>query len=453
MDFLRGQKMEEDPLEAQGREKANFARVETMLFEKLTKAGVSSISSTAALKLPGAAIEGLFGWLGIKNPLIRNARADRNEVWILDNTAFKASNSAAWEAEFVTAFFQHGRGDLTMAAAAIVDAVGLDGNPGADKDKKAIIEERLKPFVDAIAPARTLPVVIQPQGGETTHQILGPSNTNGISSQILEVADSSQQDGATIRVKSDTGVRHLPKATGVTRLVGPEGWAVISDIDDTIKITQTPDPVGILRTTFTEPAQFTSHMPEFYKILEEQLQKPAWFYLSASPYNLYPFLHQFISDYFPPGTIILRDASWQTLGGLLSSLTQGVKEYKSSRIDKIHGWLPDRKVICVGDSTQMDPETYAAMYRKHPGWIKAIYIRKVLDAPFMEEKNQPERFEKAFEGIPQQVWKVFVLPDELKDHVATMVGEQHQGVLSTLSSFFCGEQREHQQLEQDKVKH
>lgn len=206
-----------------------------------------------------------------------------------------------------------------------------------------------------------------------------------------------------------------------------------------------------MKTTFAEPAQFTSHMPDFYKILDEQLHKPCWFYLSASPYNLYPFLHKFLGDYYPPGTIILRDASWQTLGGLLGSLTQSVKPYKSSRIEKIHEWLPERKFICIGDSTQMDPETYAEMYRKYPGWISAIYIRKVLDAPHMEKKNLPERFAKAFEGIPANVWKVFVLPDELVEHISTIAKDANLGVLDAFSCYSCGQDRNLQQLDQDRV--
>lgn len=49
------------------------------------------------------------------------------------------------------------------------------------------------------------------------------------------------------------------------------------------------------------------------------------------------------------------------LAGLLSNLTLGTQEYKVDRITKIHSWLPQRKMICVGDSTQADPETYAEM--------------------------------------------------------------------------------------------
>jgi phosphatidate phosphatase APP1 len=99
-----------------------------------------------------------------------------------------------------------------------------------------------------------------------------------------------------------------------------------------------------------------------YKYIETVISKSApWFYLSASPYNLYSFLHEFINKFYPHGTLILRDASWRNLAGLLTSLTQGTQEYKVDRMEKIHSWLPRRKMICIGDSTQSDPEAYGEM--------------------------------------------------------------------------------------------
>lgn len=192
-------------------------------------------------------------------------------------------------------------------------------------------------------------------------------------------------------------------------------------------------------------------MPDFYKLLNEQLQKPAWFYVSASPYNLHPFLHEFINQYYPPGQIFLRDGSWQTLGGLLGSLTSGVKEYKMTRIDTIHKWFPKRRFVCIGDSTQMDPETYAAEYRKNPGWIIAIYIRKVLGLKHMEKKNMEARFEKAFEGIPKSVWKVFVLPDEVVEHFSHVMSQTNVDVVNDLKAFSCGKDRDKQQLDTDNI--
>lgn len=87
----------------------------------------------------------------------------------------------------------------------------------------------------------------------------------------------------------------------------------------------TPDPLGVLKSTFVEEPEVIKGMPELYRSIDTSF-KPAWFYLSASPYNLYPFLHEFINANFKQGTIILRDKSWMFFAGLLQSLTEGVQE-------------------------------------------------------------------------------------------------------------------------------
>lgn len=230
--------MEEDPMETRSRTDANFLKVEAMLFEKLTKAGVSSVSSTALEKIPAAIIEGTLGRLGFKNLWTKNAVAHRNEVWIMDNTAYQASENSPWMAEVVTCFFQQGRGDFAAAVAAIADAIGLDGKAGSSQQSKALIEQRLKPFIDAVAPALTLPAVLQQQDGKTVKKVLGPSDSSGVSIEHLEVGTHDQQSGEKNHTMSDPSVPNLPEARGVTRLEGPQGWGVISDIDDTIKITQ-----------------------------------------------------------------------------------------------------------------------------------------------------------------------------------------------------------------------
>lgn len=100
-------------------------------------------------------------------------------------------------------------------------------------------------------------------------------------------------------------------------------------------------------------------MPEFYNHIQSTLDKPVWFYLSASPYNLYPILRSFTSEYYPRGQIILRTMSWMEFQSFLISLTVGTQEYKEERMKTVMKWLPMRKWILVGDSTQKDPEAYA----------------------------------------------------------------------------------------------
>jgi phosphatidate phosphatase APP1 len=110
---------------------------------------------------------------------------------------------------------------------------------------------------------------------------------------------------------------------------------------------------------------------------------------------------------------MLRENSWQDLNSVGKMWTEGTQAYKEERMDQIHQWLPRRNVLCVGDSTQSDPEAYGTIYRKYPGWIRAIYIRRVTDIPHMERRNSEHRFQAAFHDVPESVWKVFDDPEEM----------------------------------------
>ncbi len=63
-------------------------------------------------------------------------------------------------------------------------------------------------------------------------------------------------------------------------------------------------------------------------------------------------------------------------------------------------------------------------YRKYKGWVKLILIRRVDDiaAVGIEDKNKPERFEKAFMHVPKDVWHVFDDPQECYKIINDVVG-------------------------------
>jgi hypothetical protein len=356
--------------------------------------------------------------LGSKNPLAQPANPHLNTVWLLDNTAYQPANdqqNQSWHVEVVACIFEkESRKDITKIVATIADYIGLDGEHGAHQEARKRIEHRLQPFLDAVSPSRTLTLQIPISRPLQSHS-LGPSDRNGIVSQSVEMGHIHlpMEDGAVIRPRLQDFDE--PVSMNTTFAV-PDGWLIISDIDDTIKRTLTLDPTGVIQTTFADIPQPIAGMPDLYEYLDSELV-PVWFYLSASPYNLYPFLHAFLHDHYCPGTLVLRDYSWMDISGLIRSFTEKTQEYKVDRMEKIHGWFPRRRVLCIGDSTQMDPEAYAEIYVRYPGWIHAIAIRKVMDVAHMEEKNVPERFEKAFEHVPRHVWTVFEDPRELYDFV------------------------------------
>jgi hypothetical protein len=349
--------------------------------------------------------DNLSSYLGSRNPFYTNVNPDTDLVWLFDNTAYQ-NRLGRWKAEFVAAYFRKNSGkDTSEVVAWISEKIGLAKGDKAEDT----IAERLQPLLDSILPAHAVNIDL---GGITTK--LGPSGRDGISSDLLAIPGSYEdgQDLTLSPINAD-GFR------STTIFAAPKGWAVISDVDDTIKKTLTADPIGILKTTFAEEPEPIKGMPELYKHMVQKLANPPFFYLSASPYNLYPFLHKFRSTYYPPGTMILREASWMNLAGFFANLTQGTEAYKVDRISKIHEWFPRRKFLLIGDSTQSDPEAYGEAYRKFGKWIGAIYIRRVTGIAGMDEahKNGEERFRKAFKDVPDAVWRMFDEPQELYEAV------------------------------------
>ncbi|PGH27571.1 hypothetical protein AJ80_00813 [Polytolypa hystricis UAMH7299] len=390
--------------EQETRGNSNFAAVE------------SKLALASFIRFPSI-LDYLGSFLGKKNPLALPANPAQHKVWLFDNTAYQASDRGqTWESEVVVCIFvKHRREGLGKYVAIIADLVGLDGEMGMDDDRamRERIAERVQPFVDAVAPAKIVSLNIPLPHEGVLKRRLDPSDRNGIVSQVVSVGEGHVADGTVMKPT----LRHWPHHVSMdTEFVGPEGWMIISDLDDTIKYTQTSDPIGILRSTFIDEPVPIAGMPQLYNHAHRQLN-PAWFYLSASPYNLFPFLRTFLRSCYPPGTLILRDNSWMDLGGLLKSFTQGTQAYKVNRLEKLHSWLPKRKIILIGDSTQSDPEAYAEMYHKQKKWIRAIFIRRVTDVAHMEDKNKPERFEKAFEGVSSKVWMVFDRPEELYQRI------------------------------------
>jgi phosphatidate phosphatase APP1 len=186
--------------------------------------------------------------------------------------------------------------------------------------------------------------------GDKLH--LGPTEGNGIISKEVPVpvasfpVASQLRPGAVATMSVIRGEQESPSEDSATKslqygqtyFASTHGWGVISDIDDTIKITEVRDRIKLLKHTFVDeyPSPVPG-MPQFYDTLNQMLstqRNPAtWMYLSASPYNLYPLLRNFIKDQkFPGGQVILRDMSWMDMESFILSLTKGTKEYKDDRM-------------------------------------------------------------------------------------------------------------------------
>ncbi|KAL4733940.1 hypothetical protein BDV11DRAFT_175235 [Aspergillus similis] len=241
---------------------------------------------------------------------------------------------------------------------------------------------------------------------------VGP--TNDTHSDDAGMAESSGSVGSCDRTETGTGRAVLRKGdkrifTNTIYKSGKKGWGVISDIDDTIKLTG--HGLAAIKATLIEEASPVAGMPDLYAAVSELID-PAWIYLTGSPWQLYGMLHEFIHEHFSASTgpILMKNLTYTGVKGLLEFLDEGTSlEYKAGRIDDIHSWYPGKTYLAVGDSSGNDPEAYAYAYRQYGSeWMKCIWIHLVE-----EGNNTAARWAEAFRGIPESAYKLYSDPSEL----------------------------------------
>lgn len=194
------------------------------------------------------------------------------------------------------------------------------------------------------------------------------------------------------------------KFVGESQLLPAQGVSVISDIDDTIKDSHVADKKELLKNTFLKEFQAVQGMAGVYQ--QWQTQGAAFHYLSASPWQLYPPLADFIRDNkFPKGDFSLR--LFRIKDKSFYELFASPFEYKTKAIEEIIKYYPQRKYILVGDSTESDAEVYTHIAKKYPEQIIKILIR---NAP---QGHDPKEIESEFSDLNKDLWQIFLTPEEI----------------------------------------
>jgi hypothetical protein len=186
-----------------------------------------------------------------------------------------------------------------------------------------------------------------------------------------------------------------------------EGLSVISDIDDTIKVTEVLDRGRMLANTFVREFRGVPGMAALYARWAKG-RGAAFHYISASPWHLYPFLAEFLSAQgFPAGTFHLRD--FRLMPRNLRATLRPSREVKRRNARTLMRRFPRRKFVLVGDSGESDPELYASLAREFAGQVERICIRKGPG-----ERDDAARWEHAFAGLAREKWQVFSHPGEVE---------------------------------------
>lgn len=189
-------------------------------------------------------------------------------------------------------------------------------------------------------------------------------------------------------------------AHGEIHLLESSGLSVISDIDDTIKVSEVRDREALLLNTFVRPFKPVEGMAAAYRAWMTN-DGAQFHYVSASPVQLYVPLSDFVrTNGFPGGTFHLKDFRWRDES--FFNLFQSPEGYKLGAIEPVFQRLPKRRFVLVGDSGEKDPEIYGALARKFPQQVLRVLIRDVT-----AEGASSERYQAAFKGVPPGRWLIF----------------------------------------------
>ncbi|KAI9226521.1 MAG: hypothetical protein DHS80DRAFT_32646 [Piptocephalis tieghemiana] len=148
-----------------------------------------------------------------------------------------------------------------------------------------------------------------------------------------------------------------------------EGMSVISDMDDTLKDTNTPSKKWALSNIFYQKGSPVENAPEAYRSLSlKGSGKVAFHYLSGSPKAIIHPTNRFLQDNgFPAGSIDLTSLhlTWQGFRhGLIKKFTNPYS-HKNATIQRILEDLPSRTYLFLGDDIKNDALIYNDIHK----WI------------------------------------------------------------------------------------
>ncbi|KAL6066500.1 Phosphatidate phosphatase APP1 [Balamuthia mandrillaris] len=306
-------------------------------------------------------------------------------------------------------------------------------------------------------------------GTTTAHPLTAVSRSNGHFEEWLRFEeDDANQSMLTdlLRFEEEGGwkVRYSVEADdgrvfeGRSHVLEANGISVITDIDDTCRITGVLNGSRMLSSTFllpfeevrgiarmfqqwkdglmvsTNPPYSLSFRPEeqpqrqkeaeeekkpfSFKETKQESRDVAFHYLSGSPYQFFRPLHDFLKEEgFPEGSWHLNemDRDWTSFFRFFSAPIQ----HKLHHIDAIMHSYPLRRYILVGDDGQSDPEIYAEVAGRYPEQVVHVFIHHVnqssADAVTSTSLSEDavQRCVATFSaaGVPSHKWTLFPSTD------------------------------------------
>jgi len=273
-----------------------------------------------------------------------------------------------------------------------------------DQAETLLFQQRARPFLVDNERGKRVSIRI----GASIYE-LEPSTADGhfVGQVRLDPRDVSRlARGGWLRYTAVTDPRDERVFTGEVQLLDATGVSVISDIDDTIKVSEVTNRKKLVENTFLLPFREVTGMAELYRGWSSH--GVAFHFVSASPWQLYESLADFARDAgFPEATYHLRRTRLKDSS--VWSLLADPLEAKLQVIESLMATYPHRRFILVGDSGERDPEVYGKLAEKRPEQVVRIYLRDVTG----QAADSP-RYRAAFGDLPADKWQVFQEPSTIR---------------------------------------
>ncbi len=266
-----------------------------------------------------------------------------------------------------------------------------------DGDELERLRSRVRHFVADDDSGESVQLKFDDDPEDQVYSLPGETDFNGLIEHDLEIP-AAKAAGLLAAQGSDSGWLTFTAAAegfegkGRVRLVEPRGLSIVSDIDDTIKISEIPAGKRIvLRNTFLRDYAAVPGMAEKYHAFGGQVM---FHYVSGSPWQLYKLLDEFLmsGSNFPEGAFHMKNVrknllaveSWQDF----KKFTEGDEAtlvQKVGQITRLFENLPEREFILIGDSGEKDPEVFGEIRKTFGGRVREIIIRDVVN-----ERGKPD---------------------------------------------------------------
>jgi hypothetical protein len=268
--------------------------------------------------------------------------------------------------------------------------------PVASSGMTGTIRERLADFFARDDPGQDIRVRFDGDATLTDYRIsidsgtFPPTDVNGIVEGTIRMTEAAAQQLSSSSTDGWLTFRDATAGsagTGRVRLISGGGISVVSDIDDTIKVSEVPaNRLTLIANTFQRPFVAADGMSALYAGMP---QGTTFHYVSGGPWQLYRRLSEFLIGPagFPEGTFHMKTLSGSpgNPAAALKSLhrfvaTEGTFEHKVAQITRLMEKFGERQFVLIGDSGECDPEIYRQIAGRFPKRVDRIIIRDVVNA-------------------------------------------------------------------------